>query len=366
MPVLGSDPSLLRPLQAAAPEPDVTSGPQCPQCHAPYDADGYCTQCGAARPNPRFHIEAQPASWLAAVCDRGLKHAGNEDAMAVAATGGRAQIVVCDGVSTAARSAEASTAAADAALAVLSGSRAHGVGGAKAALAAAIGARIDAAADAAADAVQQVTDALRQELGNNPMIGSLPSCTFVAAAVEDDLAVVGSVGDSRGYWLPDDAEPMRLTTDDSWAEFRVAAGASRAEAESGPQSHTITRWLGTDAPDHTPAKTSLALDRPGWLLLCSDGLWNYASEPEALAEVVAATARTVGAEPLALARGLVQWANDQGGRDNITVALARLEPNARRPGAESASDLGQRSEHELREREHARGPSETTERGSHG
>ncbi len=98
----------------------------------------------------------------------------------------------------------------------------------------------------------------------------------------------------------------------------------RADAESGPQAHAITRWLGSDAPDHTPRTVSLDLDGPGWLLVCSDGLWNYCSEAQDLAGVVAAQTRSAGSEPLALAGALVDWANAQGGQDNITVALARV------------------------------------------
>ena len=102
----------------------------------------------------------------------------------------------------------------------------------------------------------------------------------------------------------------------------------RAEAESGPQAHAITRWLGIDAPDHTPRTHSLDLDGPGWVLVCSDGLWNYCSEATDLAALVRArpAARTGSPDPLALAAALVDWANAQGGVDNITVALARIDP----------------------------------------
>jgi hypothetical protein len=63
---------------------------------------------------------------------------------------------------------------------------------------------------------------------------------------------------------------------------------------------------------------------PGWVLVCSDGLWNYCSEPGNVASLVHDTVRaSTGAGPLELASALVDWANHQGGRDNITVALAR-------------------------------------------
>ena len=56
--------------------------------------------------------------------------------------------------------------------------------------------------------------------------------------------------------------------------------------------------------------------------MCSDGLWNYCSTADELHKVVAAQP----SEPLSRAEGLVQWANEQGGHDNITVTLARIAP----------------------------------------
>jgi len=64
---------------------------------------------------------------------------------------------------------------------------------------------------------------------------------------------------------------------------------------------------------------------PGWLLACSDGLWNYASEPAALGEQIAAAGSD---DPLVVARHLVAFANASGGQDNIAAALARVGKNA--------------------------------------
>ena len=126
---------------------------------------------------------------------------------------------------------------------------------------------------------------------------------------------------------PTTAQSRLLTTDDSFAAEQIADGVPRATAESGPQAHAITRWLGVDAPDHTPRTVSIDLDGPGWVLVCSDGLWNYCSEAQELGALVAATSRSSGADPLPLAGALVDWANAQGGQDNITVALARIGPD---------------------------------------
>jgi serine/threonine protein phosphatase PrpC len=136
---------------------------------------------------------------------------------------------------------------------------------------------------------------------------------------------VGWVGDSRAYWLPDDAAPEQLTVDDSWAAEAMALGVSRDEAENGPNAHAITRWLGADAPDPRPHTRSAALAGPGWLLLCSDGLWNYRSEASELSALMAELSAGSAAAPRDLAAGLVAWAIAQGGADNVSAALARVQ-----------------------------------------
>jgi serine/threonine protein phosphatase PrpC len=264
------------------------------------------------------------------VCDRGVRHTRNEDAVALDAgqqPGGRAVLVVCDGVSSSTDSDVASLAAARAARDLLGASDPQGQGTAASRVAATAKA-IEAATDAANEAVIANTP---------PGPGSPASCTFVAAVVDESLLVVGWVGDSRAYWLPDGADPRLLTIDDSFAAEQIADGVPRGDAESGPHAHAITRWLGIDAPDHTPRTASLDLAGPGWVLLCSDGLWNYCSEPHDMAGLVVDTGRACGTEPLQLAGALVDWANAQGGKDNITVALARVGSARRTTSASPTS-----------------------------
>ena len=347
----------------AAPPPGPTV---CLQCGGAVAADGYCEQCGVKAPSGRDHFRETPASWVAGVCDRGLVHARNEDAMALWAQGesaemGRAALVVCDGVSSSVDSDVAALAGARAAREVLRAPLPAGLGVPESREAAATRAFVLAAE--AANAAVVAHTALSSP---NPA-----SCTFVAATIEpapvDDASASGAggirirfaaIGDSRAYWLPDAGEGVQLTTDDSMASLLIAGGMPRAEAEASPQAHGITKWLGKDSPDIVPVVGALVVTQPGWVLVCSDGLWNYASEPAALAEVMRAYAApatppetvtpTVPAEapvpvvspesvapaalpelpapvaPGGLALHLVEFANAQGGRDNITVALARL------------------------------------------
>ncbi len=304
----------------------------CAACGGTIAADGYCEQCGTPAPNPRDHWVDEPAPWVVAVCDRGVRHARNEDAVAVAARpeqGSFAVLVVCDGVSSAPDSDQASLAAARAARDVLAGP-ADDEGDAAEQAERAMAAAGAAAHEAASAVARRVAGSGR---------GNPPSTTFVAALLDGRDVLVGCVGDSRAYWFPDGGSAdqpgadhpaadqraaEQLSVDDSWAAEAIALGVPREEAENGPNAHAITRWLGADAPDPRPRTSRHRLDGAGWLLLCSDGLWNYCSQAHDLAGLLAATAERT-ATPRDLAGALVQWAVEQGGADNISVALARVE-----------------------------------------
>ena len=315
------------PAEAAALETDldtedtVVIARPCANCGGVIGSDGYCQTCGTKAPTERDHYTEQPSSWVAACCDKGIRHFRNEDATAVASDpspGGRAVLVVCDGVSTSIDSDVASLAAARAAREVLLAHRPAGMGVA-ASRAAATASAVQAAAARANAAVVETTA---------PGSENAASCTFAAAVIDGGQIVFGNVGDSRVYWLPDTgpaAEPAELSLDDSVAQARIAMGVSRQEAENGPQAHAITKWLGRDSPDFQPRTGSIEVSSPGWLLVCSDGLWNYVSEAAAMQSLVA-TLSGANPDPLPLSVSLVGWANEQGGKDNISVALARYEP----------------------------------------
>ncbi len=293
----------------------------CTNCGGPVGAYGYCQICGMKAVSERDHYTEQPASWVAACCDRGVRHHRNEDATATAADpepGSRAVLVVCDGVSTSIDSDVASLAGARAARDLLAASRPAGLG-TPASVASAMAQAIEQAAAEANAAVIAETA---------PDSSNAAACTFSAAVLTDHTVYFGNVGDSRVYWIPDPGapdQPIQLSVDDSVASARMAMGVSREEAENGPGAHAITKWLGRDSPDFSPMTASLRVATPGWLLVCSDGLWNYASEAAALQGLIADFSKTDPA-PLALAVRLVGWANEQGGKDNIGVALARHEP----------------------------------------
>ncbi|HEX3620934.1 MAG TPA: protein phosphatase 2C domain-containing protein [Acidimicrobiales bacterium] len=283
----------------SATAPVKAPGRPCTSCGADASqiVDGYCGVCGMKQPALRDHTEVSDAG-VAAVSDRGRRHHRNEDAFALRRDdGGRILVVVCDGVSTTVNPDLASQAAADAALDVL------GAGGDLATAA--------AAAQAAVEAVPGVAQP--------PDLG-WPSCTLLAGVVSGGAVDLATMGDCRTFWLPVDGAAEVLTEDDSWAAEQVASGAlTTEEAYASPMAHTITRWLGHDAdPTWQPRLVRVEPPGPGRLVLCSDGLWNYA---ETGAEVAAAAG---DGDALAVAQRLVAFANEAGGHDNITVVVVDL------------------------------------------
>ena len=273
------------------------------------DEEGFCQGCGKRVRRPASdHIEQVGSAVFAAVSDRGVKHDRNEDRCAIAEVGGGFAAVVCDGVSGSRKSEIASTAVAEGVLAALVEAVKGGAGDSDSVMRRAI------EAGSAELALRMAKTA-----ANDP-----PSTTVVAALIANGHVTVGWVGDSRAYWF--DAEGVRqLTTDHSWINAVVATGEMSAEqAEKSPLAHGITKWVGIDAGENAkPDVVGFAVSGPGTLLLCSDGLWNYAPSPQAMAETLH-QASANGEDALGTARKLVEFAIESGGHDNITVALLRI------------------------------------------
>ena len=297
------------------PDPPAPGRRPCAECGGEVGPDRYCLECGTRAPSERDHFEEHPAAWVAGVCDKAVGKSRNEDAMALLAgaePGSRAVLIVMDGVSNSIDSDVASLAGARAAREVLRVPLPSGMGTPES-RDAAVRKVLGAAAAAANTAIAAVTD---------PDSPNPASATFTVAVVEGRRITWANVGDSRSYWLPDAGTPRQLTTDDSLAQAQIAEGVAREVAESGPQAHAITKWLGRDSEDPTPTVGSMEVSEPGWLVTCSDGLWNYASTPEEMSAQV----RAVGtADASTLATALVAFANASGGHDNITAAVARID-----------------------------------------
>jgi serine/threonine protein phosphatase PrpC len=247
----------------------------------------------------------------AGVTDRGLRHHRNEDAMALGAEqtldGLVIVAVVCDGVSSSPRPAEASHAAAQAALPVLLEAVRTGGDLAEASQAAVVAGRKSVA-------------------GLGEPENERSATTFLSAVATRSDVTLCWLGDSRAYWLAAaETDSVQLTHDDSVAGGMVEAGlASEETAMALPHAHVLTRWLGAEAADldgdpaRAPHVEQYSPPGPGALLVCSDGLWNYLPGAAELARLALPRALT---DPLGAANDMVRFAVDAGGADNITAVL---------------------------------------------
>lgn len=298
-----------------APEVQTRAEGGCTACGAPAEAvgaDRYCTRCGVRQRSPQDRQEIDLVL-AAGVSDRGRVRRRNEDALHLQTVGeSGVAVVVCDGISSSLSPDLAARRGADAAGAVL----AEALRGEQAVLAEAT----RNAVRAAQQAVLEVPWTSRSDL-------DAPSCTLVSAVCRDGELVIGWVGDSRAYWIaPEDSR--QLTVDDSWAQEQVAAGLlSAQEAGADQRAHSVTRWLGRDAPDDEPQVVTSRPTEPGRLVLCSDGLWNYAPQATDIAALL--DALPPGSAPITAAHSLADTALAAGGRDNITVAVIDVKPTGR-------------------------------------
>lgn len=261
--------------------------PACVVCGGTVAPDGYCWHCGEGQPAFRSHLEITTDGGAAGVSDRGGRGV-NADAMALATVGAWTIGVVCDGVSMSPRPERAAQVAAATGAATL-----------VARLRADVLPEV-ALIDAALHAGRAVT-ALAAS------VRAAPACTYVAGIAGPQGIWTSSIGDSRGYWLPDEGLGMTLTEDDVGDREVLAA------------------WLGADAPEPAPHIRSYRPPTPGHLVLCTDGLWRYLPDAESLRTVLARRVRTPppGDRLLEDARSLVGHALDAGGHDNITAMLIR-------------------------------------------
>jgi protein phosphatase len=131
------------------------------------------------------------------------------------------------------------------------------------------------------------------------------------------VAWVAHVGDSRAYvWR--DGQLQRLTEDHTWLNQMKRAGALPASPDDWPNRHMLSQALGGGAAAPAPDVSHLKLQAADVLLLCSDGLTDMLDD-EAIARQLSAESN-----PQVIARALVNGANRQGGKDNITAVVIRV------------------------------------------
>lgn len=141
--------------------------------------------------------------------------------------------------------------------------------------------------------------------------------TVVCALYTGKTLTVAHIGDSRCYLLHKDSF-TQLTEDHSLVNELVRTGGiSKEDAEHHPRKNVLTKALGTD-PEVEVEAHSFEMEPGDKVLLCSDGLTNKVDDMKLKEMLQSASSLEEKAERL------VQAANDNGGEDNITVALLEL------------------------------------------
>jgi protein phosphatase len=142
--------------------------------------------------------------------------------------------------------------------------------------------------------------------------------TLVTALFYDNKVTVAHIGDSRMYRLRGEAFGP-ITRDHSLLQEQLDSGMiSAEEARFSQNKNLVTRALGVDPEVETEIHDHDVL--PGDIyLLCSDGLNDMVEDEE-----IQLTLQMLGTNLELAATQLIQMANDNGGRDNVSVILVKV------------------------------------------
>jgi protein phosphatase len=142
--------------------------------------------------------------------------------------------------------------------------------------------------------------------------------TLIVCLFYDNRMLVAHLGDSRLYLLRD-GNFSQVTRDHSLLQEQIDSGIITPEqAKRAQHKNLVTRALGID-PIVEPEIHEYAAKAADIYLLCSDGLCDMVDD-----EDIGMTLQTLGGNLKLAAQQLVQMANDNGGRDNVSVILVRV------------------------------------------
>ena len=169
--------------------------------------------------------------------------------------------------------------------------------------------------DAIRNLREAVTDAHRALLAATDE-GVPTASTLTMFASFWPRAFVVHVGDSRAYRYRDGALD-RLTTDQTFAQMMVESGAlTPAGAEASHLKHVL--WSALGSQEVVPEVHITDVTRRGIVLLCTDGLTSHVNDEEIKAQLASCTSAE------GTCRALVDLALARGGKDNVTVVIARV------------------------------------------
>lgn len=163
------------------------------------------------------------------------------------------------------------------------------------------------------EAIQSANALVCKQAGESPELEGMGT-TLVAASCRGESLYVANVGDSRLY-VVNGSGIRQITRDHSWVEEMVSRGGiQRADARTHPDKNIITRAVGVEDRVEVDFFT-VQLEKGDEILMCTDGLTNMLEDEDI--RMILDGARDI----VEKAQKLVKAANENGGRDNISVVL---------------------------------------------
>ena len=166
--------------------------------------------------------------------------------------------------------------------------------------------------------VSKANTSIYQAAQSQPQYAGMGT-TLVVALFYDNKLAVAHVGDSRLYRQRGRVF-SQVTKDHSLLQEQIDSGMlTKEQAKLSTNKNLVTRALGIDPTVDAEIHEYDAL--PGDIyLLCSDGLCDMVSD-----EDIGMAVEQLGANLKLCVAQLIQMANDNGGRDNVSVILARVK-----------------------------------------
>ena len=167
------------------------------------------------------------------------------------------------------------------------------------------------------DQVLKANTSIYQAAQSQPQYAGMGT-TLVVCLFFDNRVLVAHLGDSRLY-LMRDGRFSQVTRDHSLLQEQIDSGLITPEqAKHAQHKNLVTKALGID-PSVEPEIHEYPAKPGDVYLLCSDGLCDMVEDDD-----IALAVQTFGNNLKMAASHLVQMANDNGGRDNVSVILVRV------------------------------------------
>lgn len=142
--------------------------------------------------------------------------------------------------------------------------------------------------------------------------------TITLGLVLGEQVTLGQVGDSRAYFIYPDGRIQAVTQDHTLVRRLIDLGQlTEEQAMIDSRRNVLYRALGQLEPFKPDIETK-AFPNPGYMLLCSDGLWGVVPQADIFRIVRAAK------DPSQACHQLIEAANAAGGPDNISAILVQF------------------------------------------